>query len=206
MNRNYIVLVIIAIGLAIGILLMDNTERINEIDPETLAVNYNDPSRFLSIDEVTDRLVRKDPAMLLIDVRPAEQYKLFAIPGAINIPVDSLLTSSTLDLMSMVEMDKVLYSNSGVTSDQAWLLMERLDMPAVFVMEGGVNNWFKNIVQATEPSYSAPQEDFDVYSFRLGANQYFYGSSDKPKSAEATVAKKAPVVRKAPAPESGGGC
>ncbi len=142
MNRNYIVLVIIAIGLAIGILLMDNTERINEIDPETLAVNYNDPSRFLSIDEVTDRLVRKDPGMLLIDVRPADQFKLFAIPGAINIPVDSLLTSSTLDLMSMDEMDKVLYSNSGVTSDQAWLLMERLDMPAVFVMEGGVNNWF----------------------------------------------------------------
>lgn len=206
MNRNYIVLVVIAIGLAIGILLMDNTERNNEIDPETLAVNYNDPSRFLSIDEVTDRLVRKDPGMLLIDVRPAEQYKLFAIPGAINIPIDSLLTSSTLDLMSMVEMDKVLYSNSGATSDQAWLLMERLDMPAVFVMEGGINNWFKNIVQATEPSESAPQEEFDVYSFRLAANQYFYGSSDKPKSAEIKVVKKAPVVRKAPAPESGGGC
>ncbi len=206
MNRNYIVLVVIAIGLAIGILLMDNTKRNNEIDPETLAVNYNDPSRFLSIDEVTDRLVRKDPGMLLIDVRPAEQYKLFAIPGAINIPIDSLLTSSTLDLMSMVEMDKVLYSNSGATSDQAWLLMERLDMPAVFVMEGGINNWFKNIVQATEPSESAPQEEFDVYSFRLAANQYFYGSSDKPKSAEIKVVKKAPVVRKAPAPESGGGC
>ena len=206
MNRNYIVLVIIAIGLAIGILLMDNTERINEIDPETLAVNYNDPSRFLSIDEVTDRLVRKDPGMLLIDVRPADQFKLFAIPGAINIPVDSLLTSSTLDLMSMDEMDKVLYSNSGVTSDQAWLLMERLDMPAVFVMEWGVNNWFKNIVQSTEPSAIASQDDFDVYSFRLAAKQYFYGSPDKPKSPIVNVAKKATVVRKAPAPESGGGC
>lgn len=206
MNRNYIVLVIIAVGLAIGILLMDRTEQKQEIDPETLAINYNDPSRFLSIDEVTDRLVRKDPSMLLIDVRPADQYKMFAIPNAINIPLDSLMANSTLEMMRRPEMEKVIYSNSGVISDQAWLLMERLNMPSVFVMEGGVNHWFKNIVQASVPPTVASQEEFDLYSFRLAANQYFYGSAEKPKPTEIKVAKKAQVIRKAPEPESGGGC
>lgn len=206
MNRNYIVLVIIAVGLAIGILVMDRTEQIQDIDPETLAVNYNDPSRFLSIDEVTDRLVSKDPGLLLIDVRPAEQFKMFAIPNAINIPLDSLLANSTLELMRMTEMDKVLYSNSGVSSDQAWLLMERMNMPSVFVMEGGLNNWFKSIVQASAPPSTASREDFDLYSFRLAANQYFYGSAQKPTSAEIKVAKKTQVIRKAPEPETGGGC
>lgn len=206
MNRNYIVLVIIAVGLAIGILVMDRTEQIQDIDPETLAVNYNDPSRFLSIDEVTDRLVSKDPGLLLIDVRPAEQFKMFAIPNAINIPLDSLLANSTLELMRMTEMDKVLYSNSGVSSDQAWLLMERMNMPSVFVMEGGLNNWFKSIVQASAPPSTASREDFDLYSFRLAANQYFYGSAEKPISTEIKVAKKTQVIRKAPEPETGGGC
>lgn len=214
MNRNYIVLAIIAIGLAIGILLMDQTKQRREKDPATLAISYNEPSRFLSIDKVTDRMINEDPAIILVDVRPAEQYKQFAIPGAINIPVDSLLTPSSLYLFRMKGMDKVLYSNSDVWSDQAWLLLERLEMPTVFVLEGGVNHWFTSIVQAKEPALSAPTEEVDLYSFHKAAFQHYYGepieetlndksvaSAPKPKAP-----KVAPVSRQEPAVESGGGC
>jgi sulfur-carrier protein adenylyltransferase/sulfurtransferase len=213
MNRNYIALAVIAIGLAIGILIMDRDKQVREIDPELLAVAYNDPSRFLSIDEVTDRLVQKDPGLILIDVRPADQFKLFAIPGAVNIPIDSLFTPSSMDLLKRKELDKVLCSNSDVWSDQAWLLCTRLEMPSVFVLEGGVNNWFHSIVQATEPPVTAPQDEHDIYSFRLAANQYFFGKKEMPvaeqeKTAKpkTPVAKQAPVLRSEPAAETGGGC
>lgn len=214
MNRNYIVLAVIAIGLAIGILLMDNTEQRREKDPAALAVSYNEPSRFLSIDEVTDRMINEDPAIILIDVRPAEQFNQFSIPGAINIPVDSILTSTSLDLFRIKGLDKVLYSNSDVWSDQAWLLLERLEMPTVFVLEGGVNHWFNSIVQAQEPAVSAPTEQHDLYSFRKAAFQHYYGApveasvTDKALTAapKTKAPKSVPVTRQEPAVESGGGC
>lgn len=211
MNRNYIVLAVIAIGLAIGMLLMDETEKEREKDPATLAVSYNDQSRFLSIDEVTDRMINEDPAIMLIDVRPAEQFKQFAIPGAINIPLDSLLTKSSLTLFNMKGLDKVLYSNSDVWSDQAWILLERLEMPTVFVLKGGVNHWFNCIVQAKEPGLSAPSEEFDLYSFRKAAFEHYYGAPATTETSIATApkaktSKPAPVVRQEPSVESGGGC
>lgn len=213
MNRNYIALAVIAIGLAIGILLMDRDKQTREIDPELLAIAYNDPSRFLTVDEVTDRLVKKDPGLLLIDVRPADQFKMFAIPGAVNIPVDSLLTASSMDILKRKELDKVLYSNSDVWSDQAWLLCTRLEMPSVFVLEGGVNNWFHSIVQATEPPATAPQKEHDIYSFRIAANQYFFGNKELPDAikanttkTETAAVKEAPVKKSKPAAETGGGC
>lgn len=212
MNRNYIVLVVIAVGFAIGMLMMDRSKQAKEIEPSNLAIAYNDPSRFLTVDEVTDRLVKKDPGLVLIDVRPAEQYKMFAIPGAINIPIDSLLSAEAMDILKRPELDKVIYSNSDVWSDQAWILCTRLALPSVFVLEGGVNNWFRSIVQVTEPAQTAPVEAFDLYSFRVAANQYFYGTnmSDEATAQKNTQAqtsqKKVQPVRVQPAAESGGGC
>lgn len=213
MNRNYIVLVVIAVGLAIGMLLMEPSNQTKEIEPFKLAIAYNDPSRFLTIDEITDRLIKKDPGLILIDVRTADQFKTFSIPGAINIPVDSLLSFSSLEIIKNPELDKVIFSNADALSDQAWIICTRLAMPKVFVLKGGVNNWFKSIVQVTEPSPTAPSEAFDNYSFRLAANQYFYGAPASSVSPGAEnektvrpVQKNVETKRSVPAAASGGGC
>jgi 3-mercaptopyruvate sulfurtransferase SseA len=209
MNRNYLVLIIITIGLAIGILIMDREKQVKQIDPTALAIAYNEPSRFLSIDNVTHSLITDDPSLILIDVRPAEQYKMFAIPGAINIPVDSLLTPSSVALFKVKDLNKVLYSNADLWSDQAWLLLKRLDMPNVFVLDGGVNKWFAEIVQAVEPLPTAPQEEFDLYSLHVAANQHFYGKNVADQIIEKPVqkvSKPAPIIRQAPEESTGGGC
>lgn len=209
MSKTYIALIILATGLAIGILLIDKRENTKEIELSNLAVAYNDQSRFVTTDHVTERLIENDPTLLLIDVRPNAQFKHFSIPGAVNIPIDSLLEPSTLALFKSKFHDKVLYSNSDVLSDQAWLIYKRLDLPNVFVMRGGVNLWFNNIVKTSEPLVSASSSEFDLYSFRQAANQYFYGIKSEeqaPAKQAPKVVKKVPVIRSAPAEETGGGC
>jgi rhodanese-related sulfurtransferase len=209
MNRNYLVLIIITVGLAIGIVIMDREKQVKQIDPATLAIAYNEPSRFLTIDNVTHSLITDDPSLILIDVRPAVQYNVFAIPGSINIPVDSLLTPSSLALFQVKDLNKVLYSNADVWSDQAWILLKRLDMPNVFVLDGGVNKWFADIVQAIEPLPTAPQEEFDLYSLHVAAKQHFYGKNiiDKPYDKPVqNDRKQVPIIRQAPKESTGGGC
>lgn len=206
MERNYIILIVIAIGLAIGILFMDKTEQPSDTDPATLAVSWNDPSRFLSVDEVTKRIIQNDPGIMLIDIRPETQFNSYSIPGAINIPMDSLLTDGSQDVLTIPGIDKVLYSNSEVWSDQAWLICKRMKNNSVFILQGGINEWFDKIVNVKEPSVTAPQEEMDRYSFRIGARQYFYGSKGEAKITEKKPINVIPVKRVQSTVPAAGGC
>lgn len=208
MNKNYLLLAGIVIALGIGMLFMPEKEPGNQVKPELLLAAIDDPSRFLSTDDITDRLVKKDPALMLIDVRPEKQFTEFAIPGAINIPVDSLFSISALDLLSQNARDKVLYSNSDVTSDQAWIVCKRTGIQRIYIMQGGINKWFNTIVKAQKPAESAPAKDFDLYSFRIAASQHFFGSAGTDNStSKVNEPKKVIKVAKKPVEaSSGGGC
>ena len=207
MNKRYLLLAGIIIALGVGILFMPAKDTAKQTQPELLLAAIDDPSRFLSTDDITDRLVKKDPALLLIDVRPESQFKAFSIPGAINIPVDSLLSASAQEMLNQKEMDKVFYSNADVTSDQAWIICKRMNLQRIYVMQGGVNKWFNTIVKAEKPAESAPTEALDLYQFRMAACQHFFGSplmASTPKAA--ADKKKVSVVKKKSEAASGGGC
>jgi rhodanese-related sulfurtransferase len=207
MNKRYLLLAGIIIALGVGILFMPAKDTAKQTQPELLLAAIDDPSRFLTTDDITDRLVKKDPALMLIDIRPAAQFNAFAIPGAINIPVDSLLSASAQEMLNQKEMDKVFYSNSDVTADQAWILCKRMKLQRIYVMQGGVNKWFNTIVKAEKPAETAPTEAMDLYQFRMAACQYFFGSLEMAAAPKAqTDKKKVSVVKKASGAKSGGGC
>lgn len=207
MNKRYLLLAGIIIALGVGILFMPAKDAAKQTQPEQLLAAIDDPSRFLSSDDITDRLVKKDPALLLIDVRPSEQFKSFSIPGSVNIPVDSLFTQASMEMLNQNAKDKVFYSNTDVTSDQAWILCKRIGMQRIYVLQGGVNNWFASVVKAVKPLETGSEKDMKLYQFRLAACQYFYGSPDMAiTSNTAPEKKKVTIIRKAPAHSSGGGC
>lgn len=206
MNKKYLLLAGIIIALGIGILFMPQRDDSKQMKPELLLAAIDDQSRFLTTDDITDRLVKQDPALMLIDVRSASQFKTFAIPGAINIPLDSLLSASAQDKMSQKGMDKVFYSSADVTSDQAWIMCKRIGMLQIYVMQGGLNKWFNTIVKAEKPFETAPAQDMDLYQFRMAARQHFFGSPEMAVTPVAAVKKKVTVNKKAPEAASGGGC
>jgi len=207
MNKKYLLLAGIIIALGVGILFMPAKDTAKQTQPELLLAAIDDQSRFLTTDDITDRLVKKDPALMLIDIRPAAQFKAFAIPGAINIPVDSLLSASAQELLNQKEMDKVFYSNADVTSDQAWIICKRMQLQRIYVMQGGVNKWFNTIVKAVKPAETASANAMALYQFRIAAYQHFFGSPEMAAAPKAeTNKKKVSVVKKASGAKSGGGC
>ncbi|MFZ4548015.1 MAG: rhodanese-like domain-containing protein [Bacteroidales bacterium] len=205
MNKKYLLLASIVLLLGLGMLFMPDKTNDKQMQPELLLSAIDDPSRFLTTDNITDRLVKKDPALVLIDVRPAKQFEAFAIPEAINIPIDSILSASAQDILNQKEMDKVFYSNSDVTSDQAWILCKRAGMNRIYVLQGGINKWFGNIVKAEKPTEAEPTENMQLYQFRIAARQYFYGSNQT-ASQPSVEKKKVRTVKKTTEAASGGGC
>ena len=206
MNKKYLLLAGIIIVLGIGILILPQRDDRKQMKPESLLAAINDPSRFLTTDDITDRLVKKDPALMLIDVRTAAQFNAFAIPGAINIPIDSLLSASAQEQMSQKGIDKVFYSSSDVTSDQAWIICKRQEMERIYVLRGGVNEWFNTIVKAVKPPETASVKAIELYQFRIAACQHFFSNPEMAVTSVTAEKKKVTVVKKPARAASGGGC
>lgn len=207
MERKYTILAILMIILALGLVVLPKKKEMKETDPKALLSAVVEKSRYLSVDLVTHRIIENDPTLLLIDLRTADQFKLFALPGAVNIQPDSLLTATTLELMNQPGKDKVLFANSDLISEKAWLIATRYSISRLYILKGGLNEWYNTIIKPGDVSTAASSTDLDLISFRNAARQYFTGAVQTPNE---SVAKKAPekvkVIRKAPEAASGGGC
>ena len=207
MERKYTILAVLLIVLALGLVALPKKKDLKETGPKALLSAITEKSRYLSVDLVTHRIIENDPTLLLIDLRPANEFKAFALPGAINIRPDSLLSATTLELLNQPGKDKILYSNSDLMAEKAWLLGTRYSINRLYILKGGLNEWYNTIIKPGEVSSTASSADLDLMSFRNAARQYFTGAG---QTSETPVAAKAPVkvkvIRKAPEAKSGGGC
>ena len=206
MERKYTILAVLLIVLALGLVVLPKKKELKETDPKVLLSAITDKSRFLSADQVTHRIIEKDPTLMLIDIRQANQFKAFALPGAINIQPESLLTAETLELLNQPGKDKVLYANSDLPAEKAWLIGTRYSINRLYILKGGLNEWYNTIIKPADAPSTASSADLDLLSFRNAARQYFTGAGQTSETTSAKAPVKINVVRKAPEAKSGGGC
>ncbi|MCK9413148.1 MAG: rhodanese-like domain-containing protein [Prolixibacteraceae bacterium] len=207
MERKYTLLAILVIVLALGLVVLPKSNGRKEIDPKVLLDGVVERSRFLSVDQVTHRIIENDPSLELIDLRPADQFKTFALPGSINLNPDSLLSPYGSELLGEPGKDKVLYGNSDLIAEKAWLVCSRYSINRLYIMKGGMNEWFTTIIKVQQATGTPSTTDLDLISFRNAARQFFVGSGTATHTPIVPVQKeKAPLIRKAPSSSAGGGC
>ncbi|MFQ3621106.1 MAG: rhodanese-like domain-containing protein [Spirochaetales bacterium] len=102
---------------------------------------YRDPAKLVELVE------RKTEPFILVDVRTAEEYSSGHIPGALNIPVDSIGRNyPTQDKDALI----ILYCRSGNRSGAAKQILEQAGFKRL-VNFGGVNRWPKDLVTGKNP-------------------------------------------------------
>jgi rhodanese-related sulfurtransferase len=207
MERKYTILVILLVVMALGLVILPKKNEVKETDSKVLLSAIVEKSRYLTADQVTHRIIENDPTLLLVDLRPTEQFKTFALPGSVNLHPDSLLSKTNFELFNQPGKDKILYANSDLVSEKAWLLCLRYSMSRVYIMKGGMNEWFNTIIKEKAVSGTPSSADLDLLSFRKAARQFFIGSGEASNAAVTpAVNEKIQVIRKAPKAASGGGC
>lgn len=177
MSRIYIILAFVLIALAGGLLLLSEDPPSREIAPEMLLKEIHDPARYITADQVADRLINEDPSLLLVDVRTAEAAASYTLPGALSIPLSGLLDPEWQKYLDQQAMDVVFFSNGDLYADQAWVLCKRKGYKNLYVLSGGLNTWFTTIMQPSPPAETAPSEAFDRYAFRRGAALFLSGGA-----------------------------
>jgi len=198
-------LFVIPLGIIIAAVPADRVSQ-SRLSPAELLQEAGAGVQFIAPDAVADLLVQKDPSLRLIDVRTPEEFDAYSMPGAINIPLSSLLAEEYRDVLNQDAYLNVFYSNGSVYANQAWMITRQLGYENNFVLEGGLNYWFGNILSPREPSQTSPDEEFARYDFRKSAAAALGGGGvvSTEAAAPAPKAVKPPVTAKAKKKPSGG--
>jgi len=191
-KRSYQILALILIVLAGGLLLIPKHPKHEGISPELFAKNILSTERYITSDQLADRIINQDPALLLIDTRSLEAYQSFSLPDAIHIPLSEIFSEELNPYLDQNIYDIILFSNDNFNAEQAWMLCNRMDYQRLYILDGGLNTWFSTIIEPTAPKETMSQEAFELYSFRRAAGKYFGVANDTVEVEVKPIRKAAP--------------
>lgn len=200
---------IIGLGLIIAAV-PQNTTRPYKVDVSQLLVEIKNGQQFINPEEVADMLVQNDPSIQLIDVRNPDEFNSFSLPGAINIPLESILQKEFEDILNQDIKTNVFYSNGTLQANEAWMLTRQIGFKNNYVLMGGLNYWVESIANPQKPSNSSANEELARYNFRIAAGRALGTGSPEGISAEAVTNSSAltpiipKIVKKKKKPVAGG--
>lgn len=210
LSFRYMILAVILLVLAGGLVFLPKVEKQEGIKVEQLLSNVISPERYITTDQIAEKIISKDPSFILVDVRDALDYKHYALPNAVNIPLKNLLDENNEVYLNQNQYDVIFYSNDNFYADQAWVLGNRLGYKNLRVLQGGMNKWFTTIINPTVPDEQMAAVDFEVYSARKAASMFFGVMYPEERKIEEPVVIKPvakmviPVKKKKKRPVEGG--
>ena len=98
----------------------------------------------LAPEELADRLMRGDPNLLVVDIRPAGEYQAFHIRGALNIPLSQLAGELAPHKNQGII---VLYSNGMTHPAQARNSLSRQGFGNVYLLTDGLQGFMERCLK-----------------------------------------------------------
>jgi rhodanese-related sulfurtransferase len=199
--------VLIPLGILVAAI-PDNKVAITKADANQLLAEIKDGSNIITTDAVADMLVKKDPSLVLVDLRSKSDYDQFHLPGAINVPIDNILSEDYAGLFDQDLKMNVLYSNGTTNASQAWMLLRQKGYRNLYVLKGGLNYWAETIMNPAKPSSSSPEDELARYDFRKAAGGVLGGGNLTPAEGQnQATAPALPSLPSAPKKKrAAGGC
>lgn len=209
MQKRYIILALLLLGVAFGLVFIPEMTKKDQINADVFLSEIGDQARYVSTDEIAQRIINQDPILLLVDVRNEEDYNNYTLPGAVNIPLANVLDENWEGYINQEVQDVVFISNDDILAEQAWAVCAQLDYKNLYVMDGGLNHWFATIMLPPKPKETDASDAYSLYDFRVGASIYFGSGSTTVttvKKKESKQVKKTIPIKKKVKKEAEGGC
>ena len=117
------------------------------------------PPRFISAPDLASRIMRRDPALRIFDLRSTAEFERFHVASARQLS-PSTLRREPLSPGATV----VLYGNGEARAARAWAIARERGADA-FVLRGGVREWF---VRVYEPRLASGRDPDRARRVRAG--------------------------------------
>lgn len=154
--------------------------------------------------------------VIVSDVRPEQEYNLFHIAGARNMPLDTIVAAvPEMHASQALNTVFVVVSDNEAAATEAWKTLTAESVPNAYILEGGINNWIATFGKddreiqpvtaslAASESASYAQERLN-YVFPAALGDRYPASSPNPLEWELDYLPK--VKLQMQRDKSGGGC
>jgi len=168
-------------ALAIGD--VDSGGRVT-LDTRELAAIVEGEVDHVTPEQLADWIVAGRADYRLIDLRAEEDFDAYQIPGAERVAITGLLDAG-------LRRDEriVLYSEEGIHSAQAWMLLKAHRFPAAYILLGGLAGWQEHVLYPLEPPAEAPIAERAAFARAAEIARHFGGA---PRTAAAAAAALPP--------------
>lgn len=182
--RIKISVLLIGLGVLLAFIPYNSSETFRLKPDELLEKSLSDTIYF-SADQVARFVNSEDTTVQLIDLRSKKEYLECNIPGSVNIPFEDFLNPDWQGYLNSKEIKTILYANGDQTANMAWTIAAGLDYGNIYVMRGGLNDWFETVMLTRfEGDKITPHENI-IFENRFKARRLFTQINSLPDSAKA---------------------
>ena len=124
-----------------------------KVNAKELALIVEKEVDHVNVDVVADWIIQGRSDYRLVDLRNEKDYMAYHIPSSENI------TLSGLEQSNLKHNEKIiLYSEGGIHSAQAWMLLEAKGYKGVYILRGGLEEWKDHILFPRIPENPTPAQ------------------------------------------------
>ena len=174
-------IMLIGVGIIMAFLPFSTAKLFHLEADELLSKSVSDEMYF-SVDQVSRFINNEDTTYQLIDVRSAEQFKSFNIPGSINIPFSDFANPKWEAYLNQKGLKNIYYGNGDQTASYAWTISTGLGYGNNFIMKGGLNEWFKTVMLSQFEGENITPRENALFENRFNARKIFTQINSLPDS------------------------
>lgn len=135
-------LAIVALALGLGALFGEPVPGSSvRLDTDELARLVQSEVDHVTVEELADWLIQQRADFRLLDLRSAQDYASYHIPGAEQVLITDLSAYPVTRNETIL-----LYSNGGIHSAQAWFLLQARGYRASYILLGGLQAWQDHVL------------------------------------------------------------
>ncbi len=166
-------LAIVAIVLGLGALVIGGVESggVVTLDTRELAAIVEGEVDHVTPEELAEWLIAGRNDFRLIDLRGEADFAAYRIPGAENMAITEL-EAAALPRNERI----VLYSEEGIHSAQAWMLLKARRYPGVYILLGGLAGWQDHVLFPVQPGGDAPIAERATFARAAEIARHFGGA------------------------------
>ena len=172
---------LLCMGLIVAILPLSGNKSFI-VRPNVLLPEVLDGKSYFTVDQVARFIVSEDTSVQIIDLRSPEEFRKMNIPGSINAPYADILKSDPGSLFSNEKIRNILYSNGEIDSNSALVIAMGLNYKNVFVMKGGMNEWFNTVMNSSFTGEKISARENAIFETRTRARNMFNELNSLPDS------------------------
>ena len=179
--RKEISLLLILFSLILAFLPLSANRSFSEKPAGLLAEVLGDDVS-ITPDEVAEFIVREDPSFSLIDLRPEAEYRIKAIPGAVNVPWAEFVKSDPDKWLGNRDIRTVFYSTGNTEADYALVFARGMGYDKCSIMDGGIEGWERTVLDTEFAGERITARENALYETRRRAGEMYREFSSLPDS------------------------